>query len=461
MGAEGSKSSSNASSKHVWLTGEEKQILHAHVKELMANSQSISMQKFEANVASRVGEELSNNFSRLLTGWRTKASNKATAATSPDTTFSPEQLTALLMEILNPDCTVQAEVMMLLAGGTGGSVSAEPLLQAVSAVVGCYCNASSQQNALPDGRVARDDGASGRLALAWLHHLVYGGASHKQTAGQPVPAAALSQAAVERWLLSHSSLYLVVQCAALRELAAPKLPPIEPRLLPAITVPSGVHLRLSAAEVLLLNSALPPLLRCEWRLLFSNQIHGDSFTLLMKHIVGCGPSLLLLEAEDGSKFGGFASGSWEVRPQFHGTAECFLFSLMPSAGIYNTTGYNTNYQYLNYLHNNTMPNGLGMGGREELFGLFLSADDFGLCRVAPTCTTFQSPPLCSSDSPRVRYLTVWAVGEEVQDSDDEEDAPRQRSALDRNPDARAMLDMIGKTRISEGLREPDPVPEDC
>ena len=60
-----------------------------------------------------------------------------------------------------------------------------------------------------------------------------------------------------------------------------------------------------------------------------------------------------------------------------------------------------------------------MGGREELFGFFLSAD-FGDCVVAPTCTTYQSPPLCPNERPRVKYLTVWGVGEEPQDSDDEE-----------------------------------------
>ena len=60
----------------------------------------------------------------------------------------------------------------------------------------------------------------------------------------------------------------------------------------------------------------------------------------------------------------------------------------------------------------------GMGGREELFGMFLSAD-FGDCQVAPTCSTYQSPPLCPTQSPRLKYLSVWGVGEEAKDSDDE------------------------------------------
>lgn len=34
-----------------------------------------------------------------------------------------------------------------------------------------------------------------------------------------------------------------------------------------------------------------------------------------------------------------------------------------------------------------------------------------------------------------------------------QEGTRQRSALDKNPDAQALLDMIGKTRVSEGLRE--------
>ena len=41
-----------------------------------------------------------------------------------------------------------------------------------------------------------------------------------------------------------------------------------------------------------------------------------------------------------------------------------------------------------------------------------------------------------------------------------QDAPRtSRSALDHNPDATAMLDMIGRSRASDGLREPDPILE--
>uniref|UniRef100_A0A6A7FTC5 MTOR-associated protein MEAK7 n=2 Tax=Hirondellea gigas TaxID=1518452 RepID=A0A6A7FTC5_9CRUS len=179
----------------------------------------------------------------------------------------------------------------------------------------------------------------------------------------------------------------------------------------------------------------------------------------MKQIVNAGPTIVVVEDEDGNKFGGFASGAWEVRPQFHGTGESFLLSLRPESGVYRSTGYNSNYQYLNYLHNNTMPNGLGMGGREELFGMFLS-DDFGECQVAPSCTTFHSPQICPNRSPKIRYLTIWGVGEEAKDSSDEEEdgaaKPKKRSALDTNADATAMLDMIGRVRASDGLREPDP-----
>lgn len=109
-----------------------------------------------------------------------------------------------------------------------------------------------------------------------------------------------------------------------------------------------------------------------------------------RQIVDAGPTLFVVEDEAGHRWGGFASAPWQVRPQFHGergrwgldkapllyyadplfivfkfslhsfagTAECFMFSLVPNAGVYRSTGYNANYQYLNYLHNNTMPNGL-------------------------------------------------------------------------------------------------------
>ena len=42
-------------------------------------------------------------------------------------------------------------------------------------------------------------------------------------------------------------------------------------------------------------------------------------------------------------------------------------------GVFDTTPFNSNYQYFN-LKQKTMPNGLGMGGQLEYFGLWIDSE---------------------------------------------------------------------------------------
>lgn len=75
---------------------------------------------------------------------------------------------------------------------------------------------------------------------------------------------------------------------------------------------------LDLLPVIYLNSHLAIEQRHRWRLLFSTQLHGQSFSQLCSHITHQGPCLVVLEDRDGYVFGGFASRSWEVKPQFQG-----------------------------------------------------------------------------------------------------------------------------------------------
>ena len=74
-------------------------------------------------------------------------------------------------------------------------------------------------------------------------------------------------------------------------------------------------------------------------------------------------------------FGCFATDSWRLGPKFYGKPESFLFQLAPTMGVYETTPFNSNYQYFN-LKQKTMPNGLGMGGQVILPSLFNVIIDF-------------------------------------------------------------------------------------
>ncbi|XP_008575671.1 PREDICTED: TLD domain-containing protein 1 [Galeopterus variegatus] len=114
---------------------------------------------------------------------------------------------------------------------------------------------------------------------------------------------------------------------------------------------------LDVLSVIYLDSHLPREWQHRWRLLFSSELHGHSFSQLCGRITHRGPCVALLEDHDGHVFGGFASSSWEVKPQFQGDDRCFLFSISPSMAVYMHTGYNDHYMYLNH-GQQTIPNGL-------------------------------------------------------------------------------------------------------
>lgn len=91
-------------------------------------------------------------------------------------------------------------------------------------------------------------------------------------------------------------------------------------LLPERLVDQGREFEsiLDVLSVIYLNSHLPREQRHRWHLLFSSELHGHSFAQLCGLITQRGPCVMLLEDHDGHVFGGFASCSWEVKPQFQG-----------------------------------------------------------------------------------------------------------------------------------------------
>lgn len=225
---------------------------------------------------------------------------------------------------------------------------------------------------------------------------------------------------------------------------------------PLTTVPKQTIL--DPCAMTFLNFNLPKDLQTEWRLVFSNNVYGDSFTQLVSHILNKGPSLLIIKDKTGHVFGGYASEKWQLNSKFFGTADSFLFTLAPQYGIYTTTSYNSNYMYLNQ-GQQTLPNGLGMGGQFDYFGLWIDQSfNYGHSKAQPRCTTYASPQLSGTVEFEVVALEVWEVGPEPKaDSDDEEDCgqDKKKSILDGNAEARAMLSLIGKERVSEGYRDED------
>ncbi|CAG7787055.1 unnamed protein product [Allacma fusca] len=205
---------------------------------------------------------------------------------------------------------------------------------------------------------------------------------------------------------------------------------------------------LDLTQVIFINSQVPTELRQEWRYLFSTATDGESFSKMMGVILDKGSTVLIIKDDTGRVFGAFADDSWSVGPKFFGSEKCFLFHLSPKLVPYNSTSFNQNYQYLN-VQQQTMPNGLGMGGKLEYFGLWVDAE-FGKGKCSPSCTTFTCPQLSKNQEFNIQALEVWGIGPEPIKEEGQRDS---KSVLDKDPEARAILELMNKAPVSEGQRE--------
>jgi hypothetical protein len=97
----------------------------------------------------------------------------------------------------------------------------------------------------------------------------------------------------------------------------------------------------------------------------------------------------------------------------------------------------------------------GFGGQFDYFGFCIDDQlERGHSKGHPRSTTFNNPCLASSSDYEIDAVEVWAVGPP---KEDDGSAPTGKgSILDRDKQAQALLDMAGKTRHSEALREPPP-----
>ncbi|KAF7658021.1 hypothetical protein LDENG_00018350 [Lucifuga dentata] len=255
---------------------------------------------------------------------------------------------------------------------------------------------------------------------------------------------------LEDWIfrVSQVSLYLEMLVAEGLNVALSCRP--APTLLPPCRETPWKELKclLDLPTIMFLAPQLPDSYSAPWRLVFSTRLNGESFTRMVAGLVKRGPTLLLIKDTKGHVFGGFASHAWEVKPQFQGDSRCFLFTVFPKLRVYTATGYNQHFMYLNQ-NQQTMPNGLGMGGQHGYFGLWLDSDfGHGHSRARP------NPQLSGDEDFTLDSVEVWAVGKPPEPEEGEE-GEGKRSVLDADPEAQAMLEMTGKTLHSQGLREPE------
>ncbi|XP_062317177.1 MTOR-associated protein MEAK7 [Osmerus eperlanus] len=363
--------------------------------------------------------------------------------TAAEAGVSHGQLLVFLADVLRGTAEERAPIVMVMAGGSQTGVVtcdqvSEFLQDLVTAVVQILTRRGRLKGWEPDHM---GDCSLGVKLLA------------EQMCSELKPSDGVCNVSVlEDWIfhVSQVAVYLDLLISEGLGVALSSQPP--PPLLPPCQVAPWGKLRclLDLPSLMFLTPQLPEGLSSPWRLLFSTQLHGESFSRVVGSCQRKGPSLLLVRDTKGHVFGGFASQSWEIKPQFQGDSRCFLFSVFPSLRVYTCTGYNDHYMYLNQ-GQQTMPNGLGMGGQHGYFGLWLDSDfGRGHSRARPRCTTYGSPQLSGEEDFILDQLEIWAVGKPPQDPDQE-----KRSILDVDPEAQALMEIVGKTMHSQGLREPD------
>ncbi|KAJ3671375.1 hypothetical protein LUZ60_007454 [Juncus effusus] len=183
-----------------------------------------------------------------------------------------------------------------------------------------------------------------------------------------------------------------------------------------------------------------------WELLYSSSIHGASFNTFLGNISNCeGPTVLVIKDTDGYIFGGFASQKWEKYSDFYGDMKSFLFQLYPHASTFKPTGVNNNIQWCGAnFSSESIPNGIGFGGKAHHFGLFLSANfDHG---QTFECSTFSSPSLSRNSRFKPDVIECWGV--EVREKVVSE-GNSKGTVLERFKEDRNMLKLVGLANSSE------------
>ncbi|GMR62270.1 hypothetical protein PMAYCL1PPCAC_32465, partial [Pristionchus mayeri] len=217
---------------------------------------------------------------------------------------------------------------------------------------------------------------------------------------------------------------------------------------------SGNTTLLSTVAQLALRAYLPMEFRDRWELLFSSNEHGSSFSQMEKRVYGQGPCLLVIRSTKDRVFGCYASHGFESGLSYTGDSLCFLFSLSPSIGVFEATGFCKKYCYLNQ-QQETLPNGMGIGGCEDNWPLFIS-EDYGKGVACANSSAFERCDLAGEKDFEIHTLEVWRVGPPPT----VKHAKKKKSILDNDPQAQALLELAGKEMHSTPFRDHAPLLSD-
>lgn len=184
----------------------------------------------------------------------------------------------------------------------------------------------------------------------------------------------------------------------------------------------------------------------EWKLLYHSALNGLSFNTFLGNISNAeGPTVLIIKDKEGYIFGGYASQPWERHADYYGDMKSFIFQLYPTASIYRPTGANTNLQWcaVNFT-SDSIPNGIGFGGRPGHFNLFISANfDSGHTFTGPT---FNSPCLSKSNHVYPEVIECWGVVQKGAQQEKQDGV--KGTVLERFKEDRNMLNLVGLANSS-------------
>lgn len=146
-----------------------------------------------------------------------------------------------------------------------------------------------------------------------------------------------------------------------------------------------------------------------WTLLFSSADDGGLSSLYARANRASEPTVLLVMDSNRHVFGAFAAAKWELQPRlkYFGSAEAFVFTVLPEFRVYKASRANDHYQL-------AARDSLAIGGGGG-FAIWLDSDlEHG---VTHESCTFGNPPLGSSEDFEIIGVELWGFTRSTSTSD--------------------------------------------
>ncbi|KAJ1643003.1 hypothetical protein J3B02_002243 [Coemansia erecta] len=214
-----------------------------------------------------------------------------------------------------------------------------------------------------------------------------------------------------------------------------------------------------------LGRELPKQSQISWQCVYSSRADGRSWSTFQNRIERKGAILVLIRETRRSEtvaeprvFGAYFDYDIEREPGWAGNSLNFLFTcsrdredMLDGLEIFRSSGFNDHFQYFNY-GTKTLPNGLGAGGQLGHFGLWI--DSGFVTGSSDAAATFESRQLSSLRDFEIDAIEAWLV-RPTERLDEDDTAGAQKSAMETNPEAAALLELANRKMYSKTVPDQD------